>query len=53
MNREDTIKLVNLIFDIAFKERTPLEITLDLFDFPAEFRYIIADTITARIKPLI
>lgn len=50
MNQEDTIKLVNLIFDIAFKERTPLETTLDLFDFPVEFRGIIADAIVDRIK---
>lgn len=50
MNQEDTIKLVNLIFDIAFREKTLLEITLGLFEFPKEYRNVITKTITSRIQ---
>lgn len=53
MNQEDTIKLVNLIFDIAFKKKSPLEIIFTLKELPKEYHNIIAKTITSRIQPYI
>lgn len=48
MNQEEVSKLINLIFDIAFRKGNPFEIISKTSEFPKEYWGIIMDTVMSR-----